>query len=117
MRRWLVILLLMLLPFQFAWSAAANYCAHEADANVKHFGHHVHVHKAVKAVDGQKHLGGLSAPDDDCSACHLSTSTLPPAVPTVALPDRQLLPPAVAVALPPSAVPGTPERPNWSLAV
>lgn len=117
MSRWLVILLLVLLPFQFAWSAAAGYCAHETDANVKHFGHHVHIHKAGKAVDSQKHLGGLSAPDDDCSACHLSAPSLPTAVASLALPDPQLLPPLVTAAFPPSAVLDAPERPNWSLAV
>lgn len=116
MRRCVVILLLMLLPFQFAWSAAAGYCAHETEVNVKHFGHHVHVHKAGKAVDSNKHVGGLSAPDDDCSACHLSAPTLPPAMPVVALPGPQLVPPVVTVTLPPSAIPDTPERPNWSLA-
>lgn len=116
MRRRLVILLLMLLPFQFAWSAAATYCAHEADASVRHFGHHVHVHKAGKAMDGSKHAGALSAPDDDCSACHLSAPTLPPDVPAITVTQPDIAPPVVVLVPHLSAFADTPERPNWPLA-
>ena len=42
MRRWLSILLLVFLPFQFSWAAVAGYCQHEADAASQHFGHHEH---------------------------------------------------------------------------
>ncbi|MBU0601652.1 MAG: hypothetical protein KKD25_04520 [Gammaproteobacteria bacterium] len=47
MRRWLSILLLVFLPFQFTWAAAAGYCQHETGAAAQHFGHHDHKHQAV----------------------------------------------------------------------
>ena len=47
MRRWLFIFLLLVLPFQMVWAAAAPYCAHEVNPSAKkHFGHHEHKHSA-----------------------------------------------------------------------
>ena len=40
MRRWLLIFLLLLLPFQFSWAASAAYCQHERDTRPEHWGHH-----------------------------------------------------------------------------
>lgn len=45
MRRWFSILLLVLLPIQFSWAAAAAYCEHESGARADHFGHHEHDHQ------------------------------------------------------------------------
>ena len=42
MRRWLSILLLVFMPFQFSWAAVATYCEHESGTRAKHFGHHEH---------------------------------------------------------------------------
>lgn len=73
MRRLLLILLTIVLPFQFAWAGAAAYCQHEAEApyagSVRHFGHHEHHHSAdVKTADGQKALD-----DIDCGICHIAS--------------------------------------------
>ena len=117
MRRRLIIFLLVLLPFQFAWTAAAAYCSHEANPSAKHFGHHVHVHKAMSSsVDAGKHGTATAAPDADCPVCNLSAPPLPTelAVVEVAHPHHTLAPPDVPP--PPSAIADTPERPNWSLA-
>jgi len=40
MRRWLLIFLLFLLPFQLSWAASAAYCQHERDTQSGHWGHH-----------------------------------------------------------------------------
>ncbi|QNK68238.1 hypothetical protein [Variovorax sp. PAMC26660] len=40
MRRWLLIFLLFLLPFQLSWAASAAYCQHERDTQPQHWGHH-----------------------------------------------------------------------------
>lgn len=40
MRRWFVLFLLCLLPFQLSWAAASAYCQHERDPQPSHWGHH-----------------------------------------------------------------------------
>jgi len=117
MRRRLILFLLVLLPFQFAWSAAAAYCGHEIDPSAKHFGHHVHVHKAATdSTDAAKHAAGIAAPDLDCPVCHLGAPGLPGevAIIGVSLEPSQFSPPEVPT--PPSAIAEAPERPNWLLA-
>lgn len=83
MRRWLSILLLVLLPFQFSWAAAASYCQHETGRLAAHFGHHEHQHEhqhepqheraklktsSTDQGDANSKLGAL---DNDCAVCHL----------------------------------------------
>ena len=46
MRRWLVTLLVLLLPIQFTWVVAPPHCKHETTVRVAHFGHHSHEHVA-----------------------------------------------------------------------
>ncbi len=82
MRRWLTILLLFILPVQFAWSAAAAYCQHEEVTGMTHIGHHAHEHKAdggSKSKASGQHADDKSASksgkllgDNDCGYCHLS---------------------------------------------
>lgn len=82
MRRWLTILLLFILPVQFAWSAAAAYCQHEDAPAKTHIGHHVHEHKAGNDTGSKasgQHLGESSSAkagkllgDNDCGYCHFS---------------------------------------------
>jgi len=67
MKRYLVMLLLVLLPLQFSWAAAGAYCAHE-EAAAPHFGHHVHKHD--KANDDIKHEAKKVQADTDCDYCH-----------------------------------------------
>ena len=80
MRRWLVILMLLVLPVQFAWAAAAPYCAHEAaSAASKHPGHHQHVHQGSGEVAKAGDDGaGNGANHTDCASCHGgAAATLP----------------------------------------
>ena len=114
MRRWLVVLMLLVLPVQFVWAAAMPYCAHEAAASAsKHPGHHQHVHQggsdAAKASDDG---AGSGAHHADCASCHAgaaATLPLPPAVLASAPRDvlRELPPPRYR-----SHTPAGPERPD-----
>lgn len=113
MRRWLSILILVFLPFQFTWAAVAGYCQHETDAASQHLGHHEHKHQADAHQDGApdtKLTGGI---DNDCRTCHAGC--------VVAIFGSLALPLAtrISLAIPwppgiPTAPPSTqPERPNW----
>lgn len=126
MRRWLTILLLLVLPVQFAWSAAAAYCQHEQVPAKAHIGHHAHEHEAGgdtgSKASGQ-HLGDKSASkslkllgDNDCGYCQLSLAK--PLMPVALQLDgnaafmRDTTPsPAFR-----SRGPDRLERPNWRLA-
>ncbi|TXI25184.1 MAG: hypothetical protein E6Q67_01495 [Roseateles sp.] len=129
MRRWLCLLLMVLLPLQFSWAVAAAYCGHEAGGAARHVGHHAHEHAASKAEAGAspqaehahqvplKKTGSTPAGlDNDCGTCHLSlakpliaqASTLPP--PVHARPEAE---PAPALK---SRGPDRRDRPNWRLA-
>ena len=80
MRRWLVVFMLLVLPVQFAWAAAAPYCAHEAaTAASKHPGHHQHVHQGGGDIANAGDDGaGNGAKHTDCASCHTGVAaTLP----------------------------------------
>jgi len=88
MQRIVLVLLLMLLPVQWTWAAAASICTHETSLHANHFGHHEHRH------DHRTGLTSLSDPADgaqvqsesgvhvDCATCHAAVPGLmmPPAV-------------------------------------
>lgn len=112
-RRYFVLLLLFLLPFQSLWAAAASYCQHENDTTTQHFGHHEHECQAV-ADEGEG--TGLSTGEQDCNYCHLGCAK-PLSQHTVAM----LAAPTLTVSSSPprtyrSHIPAGIERPNWSLA-
>ena len=67
MKRLLLVFVLLVIPLQTSWAAVAAYCKHEKGIAAKHFGHHVHVHKAV---DGKKEVASKLTVDDDCRYCH-----------------------------------------------
>jgi hypothetical protein len=126
MRRWLTLLLLVLLPLQFTWGAAAAYCGHETSQTTRHIGHHVHAHGdgAQQAQAKKPDPAGLDAEkaktkfalDEDCGVCHLS------AVKPVSTAGMALMDPAAQVMdLGPgnrfsTRAPDHPERPNWRIA-
>ncbi len=110
MRRWLSILLLIVLPLQFSWAVAATYCQHEADVN-QHFGHHGHKHHA----DGKKEAvkASLSVVDNDCAVCHagciaaLTTSDS-------LIPEISVVADCIRISPFRSSQPNDlPDRPNW----
>ena len=75
MRRVIFVLLLLILPIQFSWSAASGYCRHETGVAAEHFGHHEHRHNAARGdlAKDTKSTATDSA-DNDCSVCHLSAA-------------------------------------------
>lgn len=85
MRRWLLIFLLLVLPFQFSWAASAVYCQHERDAQPGHWGHHEH--EPGRSADGSRTDDAQKSPGTqpnavlrDCAVCHLGQAQhLPPA--------------------------------------
>jgi hypothetical protein len=117
MRRWLTILLLVFLPFQFSWAAVAGYCQHETGVAAQHFGHHDHQHQTTAdqegAPDANKTLG--AGIDGDCVACHASCAA--------AVFSMANLPASSSASLAIPWLPGNltapplahPERPNWSV--
>ena len=118
MRRWLVILLLALLPLQFSWAAVAAYCGHETGRQAQHMGHHAHQHgdQAQALADLDSAPADQAAPagfDLDCGHCHGAGASMP-------APVGDLLRPAPA-ARTASAAEGRlrtraqtpPERPQW----
>ena len=111
MARLLLVFIALLLPLQFAWSAASAYCQHEiTEQQSKHFGHHFHAHKG----EAKKSSDSKLAADPDCVSCHASGAA---AVPTQL--DGQdfaaASPSAEVTASPPftSALARAPDRPQW----
>ena len=58
MRRAFLICLMVLLPFQFFWSAAAATCMHERVENSSHWGHHEPEH--VEEASAEPAANGVS---------------------------------------------------------
>lgn len=115
MRRLLLILMIMVLPFQLSWAAAATYCQHESSPVASHFGHHVHKH-SIKSVDSksEKTVGSKLLSDNDCTVCHLG------GVGVVSMPSYALSLEVtnidkafVSTPLHASVRPDRPERPQW----
>jgi hypothetical protein len=124
MRRWLTLLLLVMLPLQFTWAAAAAYCQHEQAPAARHMGHHEHEHPGAqgeqqqgkKAADPDATKAAKVFGDTDCGYCQLSAAK-PLQVQgfmIAALTD----PPTRDASVPPLQTrdPDRRERPNWCLA-
>lgn len=114
MRRWILILLLVLVPFQTIWAGTTPYCGHESQGAVAHFGHHEHRHRTGDhPVEKAALMAGI---DMDCGSCHLAN---PATIPSSLLIAQ---PPAVADSLPykevlyASCSLAGPERPERSCA-
>ncbi|WP_395702250.1 cation efflux protein, CzcI family [Aquabacterium sp.] len=117
MRRFVIVLMMLLLPLQSTWAAAAAYCAHETEVAVKHVGHHQHEHKPSQSdVSKFTKSSGLGDADSDCGYCHLSTvqwlqtngNVTPPLTCVIAPPDDPM---RIG-----SHIGSGPERPDRSLA-
>ena len=110
-KKYLLILLMLILPVQYAWSAAAVYCQHEQGAP-SHFGHHAHAHKASPDDHGHPKVKSL---DTDCEYCHMfSHAFFVPfdARPTVHVALNHAVPATLSYT---SHIPRRPPRPNWLL--
>lgn len=110
MRRLVLLLLVVLLPLQFAWGAVTSYCEHETGAASQHFGHHEHVHKGTKSVDAD----GKAGFDNDCGTCQAAGSaaiaSAEASAAPLALPHFLTAEPVAWDASIPAEAP---ERPQW----
>jgi hypothetical protein len=111
MKKFFLILLLLVLPLQMSWAAASAYCQHEQDQTARHLGHHGHEHQDKAEQPPAKKDAGQ--PHSDCNFCHgIGQASFPI---DSALP---LLRPGSA-AVPPSPfhysshIPDGPKRPDW----
>lgn len=110
MKQLLVILLLIIVPFQLSWAAAGDYCQHESGATAQHFGHHTHQHQDNLEKARGKIKSAKIHPD--CGACHNTVSALPPQVSTLfALPPLSAIHPSAEVSFT-SHIPERPLRPE-----
>lgn len=112
MKNLLILLLLLAIPFQYSWAAAARYCTHET-GKVSHFGHHTHQHEAQPAKsDGD---GKVAKADTDCESCHLFSHA------TAISTATTLAPPLAEGHIPISSkryssyIPDRPPPPDWPL--
>jgi len=113
MRSWLVVLLLVLMPLQFSWTAVGAFCQHERGSDASHAGHHAHEHRSQSDSDDATVQTAASVADADCGTCHAGC--------TIAAPDAQADVGAMASASwdlgrsaqPRSAPFDVPERPQW----
>ncbi len=124
LQKFLPILLLTILPIQYAWSMAAVYCQHEP-AKVTHFGHHGHQHQAQPddgtddgTGDGTDHHTDQNKPakvHSDCEVCHHAVqASVPGGVGVeVVVEATGHAPPAARRYL--SHISEGPQRPNWLL--
>ncbi len=99
MRRLVLVFMMMLLPLQWSWAAAASVCQHEA--NGAHFGHHEHKRDNCSQADvpdtAEKSDQNSDDPSlgkhPDCQVCHGVGVAHVPMVAVITpawVPDRQV---------------------------
>lgn len=107
--RVVLLLLVMLLPYQAAWSAAAAYCSHENETR-RHFGHHEHRHEKATPAKEASPL----ACDHDCGTCQAGHVSVVEAIVAMLASDAR----DVRATAPPSPIPTAParapDRPQWT---
>jgi hypothetical protein len=120
MQRFILVLLALVLPLQFAWAGAAAYCAHEVAASAKaHVGHHEHSHQADSGKPDQptepaQDKSKLGLADPDCGICHIASLPFARAdAPDVRAERRVELAPPVPQSSFSSHSARAPDRPQW----
>ena len=120
MRRWLAILLLVLLPTQATWAAVAGYCVHKLGSAVSHLGHHDHAAHghASTLLDESDTTFSISdatlGVSHDCGHCHGQYAGMLLRVESLRF--EQIPSPSIAVNDEPCTAYHSlrPERPKWS---
>lgn len=116
MKRLLIIFMLIVVPLQLSWAAAAVYCKHETNPKTVHFGHHEHQHVASADELKTDTPKSASAVDGDCTSCHLggvALLTITPVITFDALSTSLIIADNSLLA---SSRPSRPERPKWAVA-
>ena len=118
-RRFLTCMLLML-AFQFTWSAISAYCMHETGRAAQHLGHHQHktdVHDHVAAADDGKPASMKKvAQHSHCSSCAHGVLAPAAVLATHYLVMAHAAPVGTNVKFA-SVTQVPPERPQWAAAV
>jgi hypothetical protein len=113
MRRALIICLILMLPLQWVWAAAASTCLHETSVAAPHFGHHAHKHSSSKAAPDSGGEQALPGGDHaDCGVCQLSAAKACVGPTALAVPDCAPVPWAAPMLLYESCITSGPERPD-----
>lgn len=118
MKKFVLLLLLFVLPLQMSWAAASAYCLHEEGKAAQHLGHHSHQHKASAddepQPDAGKDLKTKTKAHSDCNVCHgVGHAWLPPAA-SMPVFDTASLAIDTSSFLYVSHIPDGPKRPDWS---
>jgi hypothetical protein len=112
-RRTVFLLLLLILPVQFAWASATGYCGHETGDAKKHFGHHEHQHRADQdGASKDTKAASTASADSDCGMCQLSAAQPIPATQSDIGITRSEPPRFAHDARYDSYIPSGPERPD-----
>ena len=103
MRRWFLILMLFLLPFQLSWAAASAYCQHERDMQPQHWGHHEHESRGTdRSHSGEGAQKNSSTQPNavigDCAVCHSGYAQHVEGTPEPVLSARRIAQPLRAMA-------------------
>lgn len=120
MRRWLAVLLLVLLPFQFSWAAVASYCGHETGAAASHVGHHDHAGHGHAAKDADASAKGKTDGSAagvsglDCGHCHGHCAGLVLGIAAYAPPALAHAPSGLHASRRAEPMQALPERPQWA---
>jgi hypothetical protein len=114
MRRFVLVCMLMLLPLQWSWAAAAWYGAHAGDEATTAWDQSSPTPADAAPADGKAAPDAGTTGDDPC--CHLDdpqwVDTLP-----AAMAPQQAAPPRFEYFVPTSShIPAGPERPDRSFA-
>lgn len=70
MKRFALILLLLVVPLEASWAVVAPWCQHEQGQAAQHFGHHEHEHQASDHGSDSD----TGKPHGDCGFCHFSSA-------------------------------------------
>jgi hypothetical protein len=120
MRRWIAIVMLMLLPAQMSWAAVAAYCAHErSGAAAPHVGHHdhgghAHALAAASSEAADEGAAPSASPDADCGHCHGHCTALPVPHGEALLPSGTASHASILDAPWAVRADARPERPQWA---
>ena len=69
-KRLLLFVFVLLMPFQFVWAAAAMACMHEKDPSANHLGHHSAAGESQVLDEDNQFTDTQTA--DNCQICHLA---------------------------------------------
>lgn len=118
MRRFVVLVLLVVMQLQLAWGAVATYCEHESrgTAAANHLGHHEHRHAtadtATEPSGVNVELGKFLGSDPDCQSCHFASLGTVPTPPATRLAKLDLAPATAPQPSFASFIPDGPDRPD-----